>query len=91
MKITPDGYFEFANYLYVEGMVAVIENSMILGEVNMELPLYRKWYNEYAEPKNLKDNLLTWTTVFIPRLELSVIKFQCAQIDRMEPGNFLED
>ena len=84
MIIDENGHFEFNNFLYVQGCLGVIENSVLLGEVNMQLPLYRRWYQEYAAPKGIKDDLLTWTVMFIPALEYSVIKFQCAEIDRME-------
>ena len=84
MIIDKNGHFEFYNYLYVQGCLGVIDNSVLRGEVNMQLPLYRQWFEEYAAPKGIKDDLLTWTVMFIPALEYSVIRFLDAEITRME-------
>jgi len=74
MKITKVGFVNFETETEKEGILSLIEKSFVKGWVDTGNPLFRKWMDEYGLKQNLKNDILTWVTVFIPKLMWSAIQ-----------------
>jgi hypothetical protein len=75
MKIDEKGFFEFNHFSSVKEHIKVVEDSMLLGKINMQYSLYLAWYADYGKKNNLRNDILTWTAVFIPNLQYSIIRY----------------
>jgi hypothetical protein len=75
IRVDVDGHIQFtyASEAEITNALRVAHESHTKGNVMLDCPLYSTWLSDYGRTIGLKEDLLTWTTVFIPKLLYSLM------------------
>jgi hypothetical protein len=81
-QISKDGHFIFTplqgvhEMNHVEHAEGLVYQSHINGRVDTSDYLYQHWLLEWGDIHGQKNNILTWTAVFIPHLMFSLLEYR---------------
>lgn len=67
----------------LEYIKTLVELSHIKGVVDTSDIFFKAFMYDYGNARGLKPDLLVWTTVFIPKLMWSIIRYQDQEISRL--------